>query len=431
MKRLWGLLVGVLAIVPVTLQGQELDVFYSSMAHNSHKVALVKTQEQQYAWVATSHISRGEAIIGIPLELCITSFDTFPLSEYLTDFQPDTILALRLLYEKFVNERGGFINSYVHSLPVNLTQTSLWSEEQQETLKHEINYGVQVKYASDLTNTYYLVKRKLKHVVPDEMLEWDAWVWAMTLSQAKGYSLDRYTWLTSIGYPAEARDRTTYGGAFYPLIDLVPHYPLPMKYRGEQHRAVVMQSGKKPGPILIADRDFKPKQVIVCHNRNMTNYEMLFLHGYFMDRNLDETFDVSVGEDPTCPGIVRKGECFFTLNVTSINFKLLNWLRILNSVTVIKATPRNIDKIYMSPGANETQTHFTTALVMYRDLLTARMKQTYAESLRKQRRSLQLVNETYYHTSVRLGVSQKVAMHAHLAKVERLTLRLVLAALSL
>lgn len=431
MNRLWVLFVVGLALVPVTLQGQQLEAFYSSMAHNSHKVVLIRTEEDQYAWVATQAISRGEPIIGIPLELCITSFDHFPLSEHLTEFLPDTVLAVRLLYEKFVNERGGFTNSYVHSLPANLTQSSLWPEDKLDMLQHEINYAAKVKYASDLTNTYYLVKRKLKQVVPAEMLEWDAWLWAMTLSQAKGFSLDKYTWLTSRGYPAEEQDKVTHGGAFYPLIDLVPHRPLPRRYRGEQHRAIVMQGGKKPGPILLADRDFQPKQMIVLHNRNMTNYEMLFLHGYFIDRNLDEYFEVSVGEDPTCPGTVRKGDCFFSLNVTTLNYKLLNWLRIFNSVTVIKATPRNIEKIFLSPSANETQGHFTTALVMYRDLLTVRMKQTYAESLRTQRRALQLVNETYYHTSVRLGISQKVAMHAHLALVERLTLRLMLAALSL
>lgn len=431
MNPLWLLLGTLHALVPVTLQGSELSAFYRSMAHNSHKLALVSTNDTQHIWVATEHISQGEAILGIPIELCITTFDNFPLSEYLTDFHPDTVLAVRLLYEKFMGERGGFVNSYVHSLPANLSHSSLWTEEQMETLKHEINYGTQVKYTSDLSNTYYLVKKKLKAVVPPEVLEWDAWTWAMTLSQGRAFSLDKYTWLTSRGYPADEREKQVNGGALYPLIDLIPHSPLPMKYRSQEHRAIVMQGGKKPGAVLLADRDFKPQQAIVFHYNSLTNYAMLYLHGYFIDHNLDEYFEVSVGEDPSCPGTVRKGDCFFALNVTHINYKLLNWIRIFKSTSVIKVHPKNIEKVYLTPGSNETQSHFTSSLVMYRDLVTVRMTQTYAESLRKQRRALHFVNETYYHTSVRLGVSQKVAMHAHLALIDRLMLRLLGAALAL
>ena len=425
-------LLAVSAIVPVTLQGPELDSFFSQMLHNSKKLDLIHTQDGKYRWVANQPISRGEPILGIPLTMCLTSFETFPLTPHLSDLHPDQVLTVRLLYEKFMAPRGGFHNSYVHSLPTNLTLLALWTDEEKDRLQTEINYGMQVKLQSDITNSYYTVKKRLKTVeIPTEMMEWDSWAWAFMIAQTKAFQLDRYLWLIANGYPAEERDKGILGGGFYPLIDLIGHWPLQRKERGEVQHTVVMQGGKVPGPIFFADRNFVPKQEIFYHHRNMSNYELLYLYGYIIDHNPDETFEVNGGDDPNCPAIQRKSECWFPLGPFSVNFTLLNWLRLLKTKSVIRATPKNILSLYVNPPLNETQAAFTQSLVLYRMMVVDRMERSSSVPLRKQVRALQLVNDTVYQLTVGLGVSQKRLMHRQLRLVDKEMMKLLAGALGI
>ena len=89
------------------------------LQHTENFTRVVPYQIEGRGWglVATRDIQANDAVVSVQADNMITSFDRFKLSDYLDGAHEYLKMLVRLVYEKFINRDGSFINIYVRSLP--------------------------------------------------------------------------------------------------------------------------------------------------------------------------------------------------------------------------------------------------------------------------------------------------------------------------
>ena len=129
-----------------------------------------------------------------------------------------------------------------------------------------------------------------------------------------------------------------------PLLDLVNHKPLPLKYRG-QHIGPIRILEDGTSSVMLADRDFKPGQEIFWNQHGLfrtPNIELLYGGGFVIDKNLDEYFTLHL-TDEVCDYKNIPDKCKFEVNSYEINDFFLYKVRCLfYKYTVNKEIPENI-----------------------------------------------------------------------------------------
>lgn len=111
-----------------------------------------------------------------------------------------------------------------------------------------------------------------------------------------------------------------------PLLELVKHQPIPLKFKKIQGQAGIAFQVNPPAGILFADRDTKPKTEVSWGRAPKRNMELLLTNGIVIENNVDDWVVIQLPRLKKCPENAKLvgTSCLFRIYGYEINYEILN-----------------------------------------------------------------------------------------------------------
>lgn len=431
-------------IVPDTMTMDEKIALYQGLDKNLHGCALhIYSNERGMSIVSLQDIPFNEPYLAIPAELTISSFDTFDWYPYVRDGGPEMTLIARLIYEKFIANRGPWVTEYVHALPTFIDAVLNWTESEKKELYdhafHKFNIEMPLPYEGGfVTFSQMLGKVPGIYNTCPHCLYPETYAWSYLNMFARAFKQTLASWKMVKGYQWAAGEDTIEGAAMYPLLDLVNHDPTPKRYRNvKDFYTIRTQTGKMPAFVMFADRDFPKHTELVWEYGKKSNLELIYGYGFVMEKNVHDHFMYDYTSNRFCTGTRMQSDvCRFKIGVFEHNDDLLNMIRqdvtnvdyILPNIT----SPVEYFKTLEDDSEPETRSNFVESLRLYRQGLEEYHKGiSKLWPLRTERREYLKAQTTRARWAFKFGIAEKLVLLEHLKIMDRLAMQVLWSGLGL
>jgi hypothetical protein len=409
---------------------------YSKLAMNLPSVQIAYLGEDfGIGLIATQDIKRGHIIGATPAIFLLTSFDDYPFKSYLKKGPQALSLLGRFVYEKFINNSRDYINTYVKTLPSEINNVFNWTAEEYRYLSSSIHGGLSLKSPLDYEKGWEIYYEGISRYpgitsLCPACLEKDVYTWAYTIVFSRAYDIVKYVWKQLRGLPVAAGDDIIYGAVFIPMLDLINHSPIPVKYKKDpKDVGLKFQVSGSPGAVLVAEGDFPAGSEITFAYGEKRNLELYIPYGFFIKNNLDEYTTAAMGRVENCLETLLKesNACLFKLRVYEINQNLLYMIRKFYSsseVPLLSSDSETLSYYDSLDGSGETKSNFITSILQYHSSIFKNIESSCAFPFREVSRRLQ---STYTNKRMRdvdeMCYESHMAFFKHIRRSDRLLYR--------
>mmetsp|Transcript_3050 Transcript_3050/g.2760 ORF Transcript_3050/g.2760 Transcript_3050/m.2760 type:complete len:355 (+) Transcript_3050:118-1182(+) len=276
--------------------------------------------------MAAKDIPKGTPSMIIPIDWVVNSHDPYPLSPYLDSLSSECLLIYRLLWDRFSTAPTKPISKkFTEIIPETYHTYALWNETERQWM-HE--YSIQFfeyNHSFVLQDEFFKAKQILEKLdfVPKELLElkWFEWGYGAVISRTWSYPL---AWI-KLGRgeevtPDDYAIRTT---ALYPVAENVNHCTVPSKER--KPHILLPMAMKDNWAAVVSQFNFKAGQEFCIEYDEDTNGELLFKHGFVLEKNYLEEYYIRKTTD-RCTEKRMKEKCQWTLNSYEVNKRFVEFL---------------------------------------------------------------------------------------------------------
>ncbi|CAG9328492.1 unnamed protein product [Blepharisma stoltei] len=395
-------------------------------------------EEKRYGIVATRDIRRYEPIAMFPINIGIISFDQFPWYSYLYPLGDFTIIAGRLIYEKFINQYRHWGNIYVYTYPSEIDNLHNWTAAEHEYLlnifqkKAEINFPLD--YESGHADFVKALERipSLKKDCPHCFTK-EVWNWAYAITISHATEINKKQWKKIKEYPAQVGDENISGLCILPIVEMIKQESLPLKYRSASEPVGISFQGFPPAGVLSADRNIKAHTEVIWSRGPRRNFNMAIGFGFVLDKNLDDCVMAELPRIDYCPMKAQADStaCGFFAYYNNFNEDLFNYALKVQGVELDHFVS-DLDEYFDSLDTNEEVAAYYGALIKYRDsVMTSveKCKVPYRSIMRKMERGDYENNR--YKMVDKICIGHYSTIFTHKKMTERALLKSLLFELSL
>lgn len=315
---------------------QEVFQHLRPVANNFIKSTVIHLDDsREFGVVAMEDIQRGEPIVGIPLELCLTSFDRFDWTELLTPAGAPTVLIGRLIYERHYKAHSTWVKTHINLIHPNNIAAS-WPEDDLKHLRQvygqPFNIKLQVGFESGFKAYRSMLEKDSKVALKCPIcLSKEAWKWGYDIVVSRSFDFPLYDYKRMRKMKYDPSDMEVKGLGYFPLLDYMPHAPLPSRFKNKGILGISFQAEGTPSAVLYSDRDVKAGQEVTWSYSNLRNLELLYAHGVVIERNPDEWYMISAPKEVECTEDKAEEHCLFKVVPDQINHNLMLYLHRLRN----------------------------------------------------------------------------------------------------
>lgn len=368
------IIIAAVKAVQTTMTEEEFSEFYKKIEEQG--VEIVKVLNKGNGIVVKKQVMSKQPVLCVDEKMRIFPGDQYALSQFVEGFKNLTALKVRVLYEKFVARRGGFLTEYVHSLPTFIHHYGNWTESQREYYKSVAIEKFDERELLELDEFQSIVDA-LKGVegLPEEMLTYSSFMWVSF------HVKSRYFWCK--GDNGETVD------CMYPFLDLVNFEPI--NYFSTVQEFFRVQDGKT---CLVTSKELQPGDEFVI------DYVIHRAPVFFLDYSI-----VSEGYQYDSIELFYRGRGFL-LYAFRVNTELLE--EIIG------------DKVEKSGIKRDEKA--LNGLKAYRKVL---IEDFHGPGIREIRRDYSMLEDEVKRFINRFGVSIRTTYYNHLEKVDMEILRVL------
>ena len=411
----------------VLSQSSEHSVFVAGTPSTWRRVKPVRSSQSQYFLRATEEIHPGDVVASVPLSLAITSFDSFPLSPLFSDDTEEHKIIARMLYERFYGANGTFSKRWVDTFPEHPTNLFLWSDSDLQQFQRYDAFGLYNSLAN-ISSTYpsFSHRMRLTQTQYSLMTTQSAYLWGKSQFFKRCFSLLKTDWKLARKIHVLAEDEGVEGIACYPLLDLAGFCKLedsksPQSLCIDSHSISV---------VLKSEFEFRAGQRFCMSLSGYNSFELLLFQGLAFPYNPFDTLKIGIPmKNFGCKGEIQGEMCQFTITTNVLSASLLAQLRSSRANKEVAVIQPAVLVRSLPSLSVPAQTDLIQSLLAYRSLLLQSVFALPQHSLRSEAR--QAANSTSAVASAihTFAVSVWAGPYVHRAKVERLTLKLLLESL--
>lgn len=286
-------------------------------------------KDSGYGVKATQKISYGDLVMKIPFGLVLTSFDYYPWSTYFEDADSSFKLIPRLMYEKYVKPEK---NILVEFLPSTFNGIFSMSESEMKYFFDSFGYSINFELPVNCTQAKLYFNAKIMKI-PNiksckECFLDETFMWACQNVLTRAYSFTKSSWNTMNYQKQGPNDGNIQGTAIIPGVDLFNHMPRPPT-NANTIKTHGISYTKNPSTVLVkADRATNINEEIFMTYGPKKNLELLILHGFIIENNLDDYFLIGFMSDiKNCKNYDNEQKlCIFPITKYEISIDVINYL---------------------------------------------------------------------------------------------------------
>ena len=385
--------------------------------------------------IATQDIKRGQVLGATPAEFLVTSFDDYPLKNYLKKGPHALALIGRFVYEKFINNSKDYINLYIRTLPSEVNLVFNWTAEEYGYLRS--SFPGAIKSPADYEEGWELYYEGItrypgmSNLCP-ACLEKDVYTWAYAQVFSRAFDIVKTVWKQLRGLPVVAGDETVNGAAFIPMLDLVNHSPIPVKYKKDTSDVGLrFQVSSSLAAVLIAQKDFPAGSEISWAYGESRNIELYISYGFYLKNNIDEYIPIYTVLTENCLETIleQSNLCLFKLRVYEINQNLLYLFRKLYSssdMPLLSSESELLSYYNSLDGSGETKSNFINSILLYHSSVSNKIESGCTLPFREVSRKLK---GPYTNKRMRdvdeICYESQMAFFKHIRRSDRLALKLL------
>ena len=375
--------------VPKTSKHGDLTTYYGRL--NDFNVAAKQYESLGLGMQSLRDINAEEAVFCIELDLVIKSTDNFPLSPYMKDFTSVETLICRVLYEKFMGVRGGFLNDYIHTLPTHITSPREWSQSHL-ALFRRLNIFEGFENFFNSTVEYEKIKQVFRKVYapPPEVFDYGTYVWASSVVLSRSLTYKNSTTGVIVM-------------TLSPYIDLVNYWPNPYSYQGESFAVNDQEQ------CIIATRPIKAgDQVFVEYTKAESS---VFFYTYQFNLELNPHDSIIY----TYTGTMQTETKEFKLKTREVNLQALELFT--HDAGLPQKIRPNLRNYFMRIISGDKVKPLLAAMLIYKNQFMDGLKLTGRPGLREIRRLTP--KDEYEKSIISFAAASRRTMYNHLLVLHR------------
>ncbi|OMJ83332.1 hypothetical protein SteCoe_15796 [Stentor coeruleus] len=416
--------------VPVTISQTEESQIISILNSFYNNAYIRKFPDPyNYAIIADKDIGYNNNILSVPIEYLITGFDVFPWSRYIEDLENHMKLALRLIYEKFVNGKRDMGNLMVHFFPTSFSGFFNYTDEEKayfslmfdrRSLVFPIDCEEDYDYFIRITSQIEDMKKC------EECIKKDTWMWSCMALLTRTITIEKSMWGKFHSIKVVDEQKRDLGPVIVPGLDLMNHIPLP----------IIMKKTVKKNFIEFNDNtlqlEYSSQMVFKKGNEVFTSYgeqrniDLLIAYGFYVKENNE---DFLYFYKPSVVGSCRNfdydtGNCIFELFPLSLNLELLN---VIFKESMISMYVYNLDDIIKKAHKTDNGKVLVKGLIEYRENIVTGDVEKCKVGLREIRRITEKEKRAGNFKDIN-GVCEEMhkTFYYHLRKADRALLKLLI-----
>lgn len=377
-------------------------------------------------------LEKGHPMIGVELDLSITSFDVYEWAPYLTLCSEECRLAARLIYLRFADKSQSFFSRYVKGLAHIIHSTSAWTEAELDALEEYNLLHNTINHKTFVADSFERFKLLTSGKLAAEYIDYNAWRWAFAHVTRGSIGLPLKIWKLAKGYRATEDDEERQGLAFYPMIETIKHCPV----KNSERSSIRMSVEQKPVLVYMhAERKFRSDEELCFEHGALTNLRLLFQEGRVIFPNPYDTFIHAVENDKPeyCEELFNIQECVFSISLT-LSDEMLLYVRAYTSRNAALKPHVDYAEYYKGLGddSEEPKLNFLKSAMLYRrEFKRYVIQPLYTKPLREMRRLALKEKNPHLKAAIELGITGVQMLYKHLEASDRLLMSLYTADLDL
>lgn len=410
--------------LPQLMSFEERFQFANNTRARHQGAEVVYDSKLGFSIALTKNVAKGDCVSGAYTKDALTSRDPYQLTPFVLGLKEYEQLAVRLVYERLLpRDKSNNIREYVHFLPVNLDMPLFWTDEEFELLEQHTldSFSRQELRMYNLMEIYSRVVTALERAtdLPPGMLEPDALKWGLGIAMSRSYSDGGEIMKRAYGLENETRSYQS----LVPVLDLVNHAPLPAKVRATRVTVFQVYLGESNWICLRAPFKQKAGRHFLGNYGNYANWRLVKDYGFALERNLDDTIQLSLPFIDFCGGRVLDDRCHYSTPIYQLSVPALqHFLREKAEFKV--SSDISIDDLFnrVSKALHSKHSKLTFAVLSYRSHVLGQLTKTPLRALFRNRENCQSYRCQLIFT---YAISQRLGRLLHARQVERKLLGLL------
>ena len=296
----------VLAALPQKFSNKEVIEFYKHIENQD--VKLMNYSDKGLGIQVEKDFNVGDIVLCTKIQYKLASNDIYELSNYISHLDNVAKLKVRILYLKFMSNESDYFTDYVKTLSNSYFHYGLFKQEHISLLLNLTLLEFDYEDPRD-DKEYSDIKLALKDVkgVPDEMLEYESFMWAHFVVRSRNYAY----------YVNETRINV-----IIPVLDVANHYQYPI-----QHKNSWFFNSNETDDCLVTFWPLQKGEEFVY--QYATHSSLTFLMGYDIIM-LNSPYDYVVYEYNGPLGFGNPDDKYFRFHADSLNLRFLSTLGIIS-----------------------------------------------------------------------------------------------------
>ena len=382
---LWVLLAVASAYsVPKMTKPGDLTRFYSRL--KDFNITVKQYEGLGLGMQSLRDINAGDPVFCVELYLIIKSSDYFPLVPYMKGLNEVESILCRVLYEKFIGDRGYFLNDYVHSLPTHVQSPREWTTDHLSLFKR-LNIFPGFEEFFNTTVEYEKIKQVFKKVygAPPQVFEFESYVWASAVVMNRALYYKNSTTGANLM-------------SLSPYLDLANYWPNPYSYQGESFTF----SDKEE--CIMATRPIKAGDQIFVEYTKAESSAFFYSYQFNLEFNPHDSITY------TYRGTAETDTKEFKLKTREMNLQVLE-LFTHDAGMRQKITP-NLRSYFLKVRSGNKVKPLLSAMLLYKNQFMQGLELTGYPGLREIRRLLP--NDAYEKSIIDFAAASRKTRYNHL-----------------